>query len=223
MDKKIYKEIQEQIKKAIEPLEEREIIFVICNKLLYALKHKNLEGCNKNCVAPALIDIAYNKIKKPKTIYQICLLINKNAQINRVSKSYVLRDFRKVKNLLGMQICKEVALMGTACKHLIKPQQYLDNFCKRLGLSKGVNKTAKKILDEYSTISGKISGKSVTGLSISAIYIAALIHGEHKTQREMAEISGNVEPTIRTNYKDMLISLDKDLKKMFRINKDGLN
>ena len=58
MDKKIYKEIQEQIKKAIEPLEEREIIFVICNKLLYALKHKNLEGCNKNCVAPALIDIA---------------------------------------------------------------------------------------------------------------------------------------------------------------------
>ena len=59
------------------------------------------------------------------------------------------------------------------------------------------------------------SGKGPMGVAASAIYIAAILTGERRTQREIAEITGVTEITIRNRYKEMRgkLKLEKEMKK----------
>ncbi|HIH17428.1 MAG TPA: hypothetical protein HA218_01165, partial [Nanoarchaeota archaeon] len=41
----------------------------------------------------------------------------------------------------------------------------------------------------------------------AALYVAALLNGEKKTQREVADIAGITEVTIRNRYKELLDKL----------------
>ena len=54
-----------------------------------------------------------------------------------------------------------------------------------------------------------------TGISAAALYVSALIHGEKRTQREVADVAGVTEVTIRNRYKELLdrLNLEKDIKK----------
>jgi transcription initiation factor TFIIB len=47
------------------------------------------------------------------------------------------------------------------------------------------------------------SGKTPNGIAASAIYVAAVINGNKKTQREVAGAAGITEVTIRNRYKEM--------------------
>ena len=60
------------------------------------------------------------------------------------------------------------------------------------------------------------SGRGPTGVAASAIYIAATLTTERRTQREIAEITGVTEVTIRNRYKEMVnrLGLDEEMKKM---------
>ena len=51
------------------------------------------------------------------------------------------------------------------------------------------------------------AGRGPEGLSASATYIASVLTGERKTQRELAEISGVTEVTIRNVYKTLVNNL----------------
>ena len=47
------------------------------------------------------------------------------------------------------------------------------------------------------------------------MYVSALLHGEKRTQREVADVAGVTEVTIRNRYKELLeeLKLDKEVKK----------
>ena len=53
-----------------------------------------------------------------------------------------------------------------------------------------------------------ISGKGPTGCAAAAIYIASVLEGERKTQREVADVVGVTEVTIRNRYKEMAEALN---------------
>jgi transcription initiation factor TFIIB len=59
------------------------------------------------------------------------------------------------------------------------------------------------------------SGRGPTGIAAAALYVSALIHGEKRTQREVADVAGVTEVTIRNRYKELLDKLDlnKEVKK----------
>jgi len=59
------------------------------------------------------------------------------------------------------------------------------------------------------------SGRGPTGIAAAALYVSALLHGEKRTQREVADVAGVTEVTIRNRYKELLdeLKLDKELKK----------
>jgi transcription initiation factor TFIIB len=59
------------------------------------------------------------------------------------------------------------------------------------------------------------SGRGPTGIAAASLYVAALMHGEKRTQREVADVAGVTEVTIRNRYKELLdeLALEKDLKK----------
>jgi transcription initiation factor TFIIB len=47
------------------------------------------------------------------------------------------------------------------------------------------------------------------------LYVAALLHGEKRTQRAVADVAGVTEVTIRNRYKELLdeLKLEKEIKK----------
>ena len=47
------------------------------------------------------------------------------------------------------------------------------------------------------------SGRGPTGVAAAAIYIASILGGERRTQREVAEVAGVTEVTIRNRYKEL--------------------
>ena len=51
------------------------------------------------------------------------------------------------------------------------------------------------------------SGKGPIGVAAAALYIAAVLEGERKTQREVADAIGVTEVTIRNRYKEMVEAL----------------
>jgi transcription initiation factor TFIIB len=50
---------------------------------------------------------------------------------------------------------------------------------------------------------GLISGRGPTGVAAAAIYIAAADQGERKTQKEVADVAGVTEVTIRNRYREL--------------------
>ena len=56
------------------------------------------------------------------------------------------------------------------------------------------------------------SGRGPAGISAAALYVAALINDEKKTQREVADIAGITEVTIRNRYKELIEKLQLEDK-----------
>ena len=49
-------------------------------------------------------------------------------------------------------------------------------------------------------------------IAAAALYVSALIHGEKRTQREVADIAGITEVTIRNRYKELIEKLNLEEK-----------
>jgi len=94
------------------------------------------------------------------------------------------------------------------------PADYIARFASSLKLSPETQSKSVEIL-EMAQKSELTSGRGPTGIAAAALYVSALIHGEKKTQREVADVAGVTEVTIRNRYKELLekLDLEKDIKK----------
>ena len=70
---------------------------------------------------------------------------------------------------------------------------------------------ALKILKK-ADVSELTSGRGPAGVAAAALYVAALINDEKKTQREVADVAGITEVTIRNRYKELIDRLDLEDK-----------
>jgi len=70
---------------------------------------------------------------------------------------------------------------------------------------------AIKILKK-AELSELTSGRGPAGIAAAALYLAALLNEEKKTQREVADVAGVTEVTIRNRYKELLDKLDMEEK-----------
>ncbi len=62
-----------------------------------------------------------------------------------------------------------------------------------------------------------------TGIAAAALYVAALLNNEKRTQREVADVAGVTEVTIRNRYKELLKELKlKDKLKEKKISEEDL-
>jgi transcription initiation factor TFIIB len=66
-----------------------------------------------------------------------------------------------------------------------------------------VEEIAHKILISAKEIK-LTSGRGPTGIAAAASYVASVLTGERKTQREIAEIAQVTEVTIRNRYKELV-------------------
>ena len=83
------------------------------------------------------------------------------------------------------------------------PKDYISRFGSMLHLSPQTQNESLKIL-KRAEISELTSGRGPAGIAAAALYVAALLNDEKKTQREVADVAGITEVTIRNRYKELL-------------------
>ena len=149
-----------------------------------AVKEHLIRGRSIQGVTAAALYIACRQCKVARTLEEI-------SQISGIDKKEVARSYRFLIKELDYFIPP------------IKPGQYISKFSNQLSMQGIVEEIAQKTL----TIARELkltSGRGPTGIAAAASYIASVLTGERKTQREIAEIAQITEVTIRNRYKELV-------------------
>lgn len=170
------------------PKSVRENAAVIYRK---TIENNLVRGRSIEAVAAAALYAACRMAGVPRTLDEI-------SQYSRVDRKEIGRTYRFVAKELGLK------LMPTS------PADYVPRFCAALGLGGEVQKKAVEIIKRAEERE-LTSGKGPTGVAAAAIYMAAILLGERRTQREVAEVAGVTEVTIRNRYKELSEKLDIDI------------
>jgi len=85
----------------------------------------------------------------------------------------------------------------------VKTSQYISKFSNQLTMEGTAEEIAHKILATAKELK-LTSGRGPAGIAAAASYIASVLTGERKTQREIAEIAHVTEVTIRNRYKELV-------------------
>ena len=85
---------------------------------------------------------------------------------------------------------------------LVDPKKCVSRIASLAGLSEKTRREALEILENARN--AKISaGKNPMGLAATALYVACVMNGESKTQKDVANAAGVTEVTIRNRYKGL--------------------
>jgi len=152
-----------------------------------ALK-KLVRGRSIECVITAALYAACRQCHVPRTLDEI-------SNIAHISRKEIGRTYRYVSRELGLK------LLPTS------PEDYISRFCSELKLSGDVRVKTMEILKEAAHRE-LTSGRGPTGMAAASLYIASILCGERRTQREVAEVAGVTEVTIRNRYKEIAEKLD---------------
>jgi transcription initiation factor TFIIB len=147
---------------------------------------RSIEG-----VTAAVLYAACRQCNVPRTLEEI-------SRVASLKRKEIGRNYRDISREL------ELKLLPTT------PLDYISRFSNRLDLSSEVQITASKILQRASE-KELTSGRGPTGLAAAGIYIASVLCGERRTQRQVADVSGVTEVTIRNRYKELANKLDIDI------------
>ena len=156
-----------------------------------AAKRKLVRGRSIEGIAGASLYAACRQCHVPRTLDEI-------SSVAHLSRKEIGRNYRYVAREL------ELKLLPTT------PRDYLSRFCSELKLSNDVHEKTVDILVQAAE-KELTSGRGPTGLAAASIYIASVLCGERRTQREVAEVAGVTEVTIRNRYKELAKKLDIDV------------
>ncbi|RLI97325.1 MAG: transcription initiation factor IIB [Candidatus Aenigmatarchaeota archaeon] len=146
-----------------------------------------VRGRSIESVIAALTYAVSREFGSPRTLDEI-------SEASGVEKKEIGRTYRYVARELGIRILPA------------DPVTFVPRFCSMLGLSDKVQAKAVEILKKAKKFD-VTSGKGPTGVAAAAIYIACVLVGEKRTQREVADICGITEVTIRNRYKELVEKL----------------
>lgn len=143
-----------------------------------------VRGRSTESIIAALLYTTCREEGAPRTLDEI-------SKASGISKRDIGKTYRYIARKLNIRILPA------------KPQDYIPRFGSLLGLDERVQVRAVKILDE-ATKYDVTSGKGPIGVAAAALYIAAVLEGRKKTQREVADAIGVTEVTIRNRYKEVV-------------------
>ena len=141
-------------------------------------------------ISSAALYITCREHKVPYTLREI-------AKISRSPLREIRRSYYLLRRELGIEITS------------VDPRDYVLRFCSMLDLSEETVAKAMNLITQ-ATEAGLSNGRTPIGIAGAAIYIAAILCGERRTQQEIREVTGVTELTIRERYKEMVEKLDMD-------------
>lgn len=153
-----------------------------------AVDAKLIRGRSIEGVVASVLYAACRSCNVPRTLDEI-------AEVSRVTKKEVGRTYRFLARELNIK------LQPTS------PVDYVPRFASEIGVSGMVESRAIEIIN-LAKEKGITSGRNPNGVAAAALYVASYLLGERKTQREIAEVAGITEVTIRNRYKELSENLD---------------
>jgi|TARA_Y100000310_G_scaffold12797_1_gene13185 transcription initiation factor TFIIB len=126
--------------------------------------------------------------------YSIPRTLDEMATASDVERKEIGRTYRFIIRKLRIKVKQS------------SPKDYISRFASVLKLSPKTQSDALKVLKKAEDVE-LTSGRGPAGISAAALYVAALINDEKKTQREVADIAGITEVTIRNRYKELIDKL----------------
>jgi transcription initiation factor TFIIB len=153
-----------------------------------------VRGRSMESVVSACIYAACRSYGIPRTLDEI-------SAASEVERKDIGRTYRFITRKLDLKITPS------------DPKSYISRFASILHLSPKTQGDALKILKKAES-SELTSGRGPAGIAAAALYVAALLNDERKTQREVADIAGITEVTIRNRYKELLdkLGIEEKLK-----------
>ena len=145
--------------------------------------HK-LKGRSNEAIAAACLYISCRQEGVPRTFKEI-------VAVSTVSKKEIGRCFKLILKAHDTNV------------DIITTGDFMHRFCGTLSLSKQVQKAATHIAKKAVDLD-VVPGRSPISVAAAAIYMASQASDDKRMQREIAEIAGVADVTIRQSYKLML-------------------
>ncbi|MBW2989903.1 transcription initiation factor IIB [Candidatus Woesearchaeota archaeon] len=160
-----------------------------------AVQRGLVRGRSMESVVSGALYAACRRHDVPRTLDEL-------SEASGIEKKEIGRTYRFVTRELGITILPS------------NPADYIARFASALKLSAETQSKSIGILEDAQKAE-LTSGRGPTGIAAAALYVAALMHGEKRTQREVADVAGVTEVTIRNRYKELLekLKLEKEIKK----------
>merc|ERR1712126_59482 len=145
---------------------------------------KCMKGKSGDAIASACLYIACRQEAVPRTFKEICA-------VSKVSKKDIGKCFKQIVRTLETSM------------ELIKSGDFMSRFCSNLGLSQSIQKASIHIATKAVDLD-LVPGRSPISVAAASIYMACSASKEKKTQKEIGDIAGVAEVTIKQAYKLML-------------------
>ncbi|MEM4576578.1 MAG: transcription initiation factor IIB [Candidatus Nezhaarchaeales archaeon] len=146
-----------------------------------------VRGRSIESVMAASIHAACRTLKIPRTLDEI-------ADCTKAGRKDVARCYRLLLRHVKVNI------------PIVDPIDFVPRITSSLGLSGVLQKKAIEIIQQARK-AGLTAGKDPAGLAAASIYIASLLTGERKTQKEIARAAQVTEVTVRNRYKELIRKL----------------
>jgi len=158
----------------------------------FVLQRGLVRGRSMESVVSACIYASCRTYNVPRTLDEI-------ANASDVERKEIGRTYRFITRKLTLTIVPS------------NPKEYISRFASVLHLSPKTQNDALKILQKAES-SELTSGRGPAGIAAASLYVAALLNSEKRTQREVADVAGITEVTIRNRYKELLEKLGLEEK-----------
>jgi len=150
----------------------------------FVLQRGIVRGRSMESVIAACIYAACRSYSIPRTLDEI-------ANASDIERKEIGRTYRFIMRKMGVKVKPS------------SPKDYISRFASILHLSPKTQNQALKILRK-AEVSELTSGRGPAGISAAALYVSALLNDEKRTQREVADVAGITEVTIRNRYKELI-------------------
>ncbi|MGZ0747221.1 transcription initiation factor IIB [Haloparvum sp. AD34] len=162
------------------PRDVREVTSVIYRR---ALDEDLIRGRSIEGVATAALYAGCRQEGIPRSLEEV-------AEVSRVERVEISRTYRYISNELHLDLSP------------IDPKQYVPRFSSKLNLPQEVEAKANEIIEE--TADPLLSGRGPSGFAAAAIYAAAMLCNEKRTQKEVASVAQVTAVTIRNRYQEQI-------------------
>jgi transcription initiation factor TFIIB len=170
------------------PMNIREAASMLYRK---AMKKRLIRGRSIEGIATAILYITCRQYGVPRTLEEV-------RDISRVGQKEISRAYRFLLRELDLKVSPA------------SPVDFVPRFCSLLNLTSDVRAKAIEII-KHAADNELTNGRGPIGIAAAAIYIAAILAGEHRTQKEVSDVTGVTEVTIRNRYKELSEQLDIDV------------
>lgn len=156
-----------------------------------ALENNKVKGRSIKSMAAAAVYLACHLCKHARTLDEL-------SKISMMDKKEIGRSYRS--------LIKDLTITVTP----IPPHSYVKHIAKPLQLPASAELIAYRIVEVARSIR-ITNGKNPTGIAAAALYMASIISGYKKTQREIAEAANVTEVTVRNRYANLAREIQVDI------------